>query len=102
MKNVTVVTGAGSGIGLAVAKVFKNDAVLICGRTVSKVNKAVLQLKDEGIDVCGIPCDVADCDDVKALVKTSMELGQVRNVINSAAVRRLERSTIVELLGRQT
>jgi len=86
MKDVVVLTGAGSGIGLAMARVFKNEAVLICGRTQSKIDAAVESLKADGIDAYGMSCDVASISDVEALARKAQELGNIRYLVNNAAV----------------
>ena len=86
MKNVVVVTGAGSGIGQAIASVFKDDAVLICGRTKSKIDEAVASLKAEGVDVYGMACDVSNREDVEALAEKAKSLGAIRCLVNNAAV----------------
>jgi len=86
MKNVIVVTGAGSGIGLAIASVFKDYAVLICGRTKSKIDEAVESLKKDGIDVHGMACDVGKREDLEALAKKASSLGNIQCVVNNAAV----------------
>ena len=86
MKNVAVITGAGSGIGLAIARIFKNDVVLICGRTQSKIDNALKVLKDDGVEAHGMACDVSDRSSVEALANKGKSLGNVRWLINNAAV----------------
>ena len=51
MANVCVITGGGSGMGLEAAKCMPKDKIIvICGRTLSKLEGAVQQLKDLGFD----------------------------------------------------
>jgi NAD(P)-dependent dehydrogenase (short-subunit alcohol dehydrogenase family) len=97
MKKVVVVTGAGSGIGLAIASVFKNDAVLICGRTQSKIDEAVAFLKKEGVDVHSMACDVSNREDVEALAKKAQSLGSIRCLVNNAAVYAASAETIYKI-----
>ena len=46
MKEVCVITGGGSGMGLATAKFIKDRLVIISGRTESKLAKACEELKE--------------------------------------------------------
>ena len=51
MKNVLVITGGGSGMGLEAAKFTpKEKIVVISGRTESRLQKAVEELKSLGIE----------------------------------------------------
>ena len=63
-KNVLVV-GGGSGIGLAIAETFANENanVTICGRTESKLKKAI-----EGTSMMAKVCDAADRAQVNQLL----------------------------------
>lgn len=51
MKNVYIITGGSSGIGLECAKEFKDDLVLITARNEDKLIAAEKELKAKGIDV---------------------------------------------------
>ena len=51
MKTVCVITGGGSGMGLAAAKCMpKEKIIVISGRTVAKLEKAVEELKELGFE----------------------------------------------------
>ena len=87
MKDVLVVTGGGSGMGLAAAKFTPTEKiVVISGRTVAKLEKAVKELKDLGIEAYAFACDTSKRESVKALVEYCASLGNVKNVINAAGV----------------
>lgn len=82
--NKTVlVTGGGSGIGLAIAKQLsaKNNKVIITSRTADKLQKAA-----EGLtNVTAITADVTNADDVKKLVATiNKDFGGLDILINNA------------------
>ena len=52
MRNVSVITGGGSGIGFAIAKNMpKENVIVICGRTEKRLEKACEELAAEGYDL---------------------------------------------------
>ncbi|MGN0772105.1 MAG: SDR family NAD(P)-dependent oxidoreductase [Christensenellales bacterium] len=87
MANVCVITGGGSGMGLAAAKFMSKDKIIvISGRTMSKLEGAVAQLKELGYEAYAQTCDTSDRESVKELVKFAASLGEIKNVINAAGV----------------
>lgn len=79
-----LVTGAGSGIGYAIAKLLKEkgNTVIIAGRNAAKINQAA-----ETLGVTGIVCDVTDTEAVEALVqKVKTEYPQLSVLVNNAGV----------------
>ena len=77
---VALLTGGGSGIGLACARAFLRDgaSVTLAGRTEAKLASAAAELKAGAPDgpAIGIAvCDVADEDDVKRAVEVAVETG---------------------------
>ena len=87
MANVCVITGGGSGMGLAAAKFMPKDKIIvISGRTLSKLEGAVNELKELGYDAYAKTCDTSSRESVKELVEFATSLGEVKNVINSAGV----------------
>ncbi|GAB1476013.1 SDR family oxidoreductase [Bacillota bacterium] len=86
MREVYIVTGGSSGIGLECAKVFKDAAVVITGRNESRLIKAKEELLKAGIDAHYKTGDIADRDSVKALFEFAGTLGKIKGVINSAGV----------------
>ena len=61
MKKVCVITGGGSGMGLATAKVMgKDHIIIISGRTVKKLEGAIDELRALNIEAKAYPCDVSD------------------------------------------
>ena len=87
MKNVCVITGGGSGMGLEAAKFMPKDKVIVlAGRTVAKFEKAVNELKELGFEAYAYACDTSDRNSVKALAEFAASLGEIKNVINSAGL----------------
>lgn len=87
MQKVCVITGGGSGMGLASAKLMgKDHYIIICGRTVKKLESAVEKLKSEGIAVEAFPCDVSNYASVEKLANHAKSLGKVAAVIHAAGM----------------
>ena len=78
-KEVCVITGGGSGMGLKTAHIMgKTHYVIISGRTVSKLEKAIAELKQDGIECEPVSCDVSSRESVMNLVKTASERDRFR------------------------
>lgn len=87
MANVCVITGGGSGMGLEAAKYMPKDKIIvISGRTLSKLENAITELKELGYEAYAKTCDTSNRDSVKELVEFCLSLGEIKNVINSAGV----------------
>lgn len=88
-QSVAVVTGAGSGIGAALADAF---AALRCRLVVADVQADALDLTVErlqrsGVEVVGVRTDVSRAADVEALAAATLErFGSVNVVCNNAGV----------------
>jgi NAD(P)-dependent dehydrogenase (short-subunit alcohol dehydrogenase family) len=86
MKRTVVVTGAGSGIGLAIAQAFAEagDAVFACDVSPERVEAAVATLGDSAQ---GGVVDVSSFDQVKAFVEgAASETGRLDVMVNNAGV----------------
>ena len=87
MKKVCVITGGGSGMGLEAAKFMPRDRViLIAGRTVAKLEKALGELKELGFEACAHAVDTSVRNSVRELAEYAASLGEITNVINSAGM----------------
>jgi citronellol/citronellal dehydrogenase len=84
---VAIITGGGSGIGLATAHemVRLGARVAICGRTAAKLEAAADQLRQAGGTVLARPCDIREPAQVEGFVTAVMgELGRIDLVVNNA------------------
>lgn len=86
-KEVCVITGGGSGIGFETARYIpKQKIIVISGRTVSKLEHAAQQLREEGHTVYLHACDVSKRESVRELAVYAASLGTIKNVIHCAGV----------------
>jgi ketoreductase len=84
---VALITGATSGIGLAVARDLgrRGHRVFLCARSAEAVDKTVAQLRAEGVEAAGSACDVRDGEQVRALVAAAVTAyGRVDVLVNNA------------------
>lgn len=87
MKKVCVITGGGSGMGLACARMSKEDVhVILVGRTIKKLDDAIIELSRLGVEAEAYACDIADSDSVKRLEEHAAEVGEITSVIHAAGM----------------
>ena len=99
MGKVCVVTGGGSGMGLAAAKFMPKDRlIVVSGRTESKLTKAVEELKEAGFEAYAKSCDTSKRESVKALAEYAASLGEIINVIHAAGVSPAMNVTMEDIL----
>lgn len=88
---VAIVTGGSTGIGLAITEAYLKEGakVVIASYSENEVNDVALELSKEYGEnsVLGIPCDVKNLDDVKKVVKETVnKFGKIDILVNNAGI----------------
>lgn len=83
-----VVTGAGRGLGLAIAERLGRDgaAVVVAELRPEVAEKGVAALEEHGIEVHRVDTDVSDAASVAALADAVAALGGAHGLVNNAAL----------------
>lgn len=84
-----LVTGAGSGIGRAVALAFAGEgaSVVAAGRTAATLEETVALIEKEGGRAAAVTADVSRSEDVRAMVRHTVEnFGGLDIAVNNAGV----------------
>ncbi len=87
-KKVAIITGGGSGLGLASALEIgkKGYAILILGRNKEKLKDAQKELSINNIENYSLECDVSDKVSVRNALKYAKTLGEIFVLVNAAGV----------------
>ena len=105
MSKVIVITGAGVGLGRALARRFvaDGDTVVLLGRTAAKVEAVAEELGERAMAVC---CDVASPESVRAAFEAiAARHAKIDVLINNAAIFepfRIVNATDEQILGTVT
>ncbi|MDD5174640.1 MAG: 3-oxoacyl-[acyl-carrier-protein] reductase [Candidatus Omnitrophica bacterium] len=86
---IAVVTGAGDGIGEAIAKAYGAQGAIVigCARTLEKVERVINDIKAAGGQGAAVRADVSKKEDVDNLFKFVMEkYGRVDILANNAGI----------------
>lgn len=84
---VAIVTGAGRGIGKAIALAFAEAGanVVFAARSADAINQAADEARQFGISAIAIPCDVTNEDQLQDLVDaTIQQCGKISILVNNA------------------
>jgi len=88
-ERAALITGGSGGIGLAIARVLGQEGhtLTLSSRRPEKLEAAAQDLRDEGVDVQAVPANMAEEDDIKALVEKHRErYGRLDVLVNNAGI----------------
>jgi short-subunit dehydrogenase len=102
---VAIVTGAGSGIGKALAEAFayRGAKVVLAARSAENLNRVADNLRIKGARVLVCPCDVSREEECEQLINSTVnEFGRIDFLVNNAGIsmRELFVDTSPEVLKR--
>lgn len=86
---VAVITGGTRGIGFETVKVFKENhaKVILFGSKKESVEKAILLLKEEGLEVEGYYPNLSDYEDIeKTMAEIIKKYKKIDILINNAGI----------------
>ena len=86
---VVFVTGAGRGVGRAIARRFSRDgyAVALAGRNEARLQTASRELDEGAAPALPVACDVASAEDVlRAVAAAERQLGPIEVLVNNAGI----------------
>ena len=84
---VIIVTGAGRGVGLGIARHLGRGGakIVVAEWNPSRLSAAVSELDELGVDVLGVQTDIMVRDEIDAMVSASIErFGRVDGLVNNA------------------
>lgn len=88
-EKVVIITGANAGVGEETARLFGEAGakLVICARRVEKLEAVTKELTEKGVEVLAIPTDISKIEDVKNLIKQTIEkFGKLDVLVNNAGV----------------
>jgi NAD(P)-dependent dehydrogenase (short-subunit alcohol dehydrogenase family) len=94
---VAIVTGGGRGIGrsLCLALAGEGARVVAAARTRAEIDAVVREIKGAGGVGLAVPVDIAEEEDVSALVtRTLAEYGRIDTLVNNAAINHAPRPVV--------
>ncbi len=86
---VVIITGASSGIGLALAKAFAKEGakLSLAARSIDKLNELVQEFENDGINAIAVKTDVSKEEECKNLIEqTKQKFGKIDILINNAGI----------------
>jgi len=88
-ERAAIVTGASSGIGLAIARMLGEEgyALTVAARRPEKLEGAAKGLEDEGVELQSVAANVSDEEDIKRVVDAHRDrYGRLDMLVNNAGV----------------
>jgi 3-oxoacyl-[acyl-carrier protein] reductase len=88
-EKVAIITGAGRGIGKALALGFASEGadIIVAARTEEEINATAEMIQSQGSKALALPCDVTDEDQVRAMVLKTLEtFERIDILVNNAGM----------------
>ncbi|PIE33840.1 gluconate 5-dehydrogenase [candidate division KSB3 bacterium] len=88
---IALITGSYQGLGLVLARGLGQAGarIVLNGRSQEKLEKAILQLSQEGLTVHGYAFDVTNSEQIQAIVpQIEQEVGPIDILVNNAGIQR--------------
>lgn len=86
---VAIITGGSRGLGLMMAEGFAEAGatLVLCSRKIDQCEEAAANIRNVGVECDAVRCDIAEPDEVKALVAhTIRRFGKVDILVNNAGM----------------
>ena len=97
---VAIVTGGSTGIGKGIAELFLKEGAntVICSRSLEDIQKVASDISSDNAEVMALVCDVSKSDEVKDMVKKTVEkFGKLDILVNNAGMNPAREATLVDL-----
>ena len=97
---VAIVTGGSTGIGKGIAELFLKEGAntVICSRSLENIQKVASDISSDNAEVMALVCDVSRSDEVKDMVRKTVEkFGKLDILVNNAGMNPAREATLVDL-----
>ena len=97
---VAIVTGGSTGIGKGIAELFLKEGAntVICSRSLEDIQKVASDISSDNAEVMALVCDVSRSDEVKDMVRKTVEkFGKLDILVNNAGMNPAREATLVDL-----
>lgn len=94
-----IITGAGQGIGKAAALAVANSGanVVLCGRTLEKLEKTAEEIRTPGVEALPVKMDVTSLDDIdRSVEEAEKKFGHIDILLNCAGIWKPSKLTELE------